>query len=172
MRIPVMIVAIAAASALAACGGSTDKAASAYSKDDFNKNFNALMAAVPSHFQDIVGEKIGNEGIVGVFNSKIDLPGTTGCQVKNTADDKATVVCDQGYYENIDDAKKAYATIRGWAIAAKPSDAVSADIPGDPGSAIVSSYAIRANGAQAMVGVVKDDDSKKYEVGFVFGKPQ
>jgi len=170
MRIPIALFALAAASVLAGCGGgSSDKAASAYSKDDFNKNFLALMAAEPGHFQDILGEKEGSEGIVGIFRSKIALPGTTDCRVKNTADDKSMVICDQGTYDTIDEAKKAYATIKAWAIAAMPSDAESMEQNGDPD--IPFRYVVRYKGSQAQAAVAKDDDTKKFDVGFVFSKP-
>ena len=159
------------AGALAACSGSpSDKATpTPFSQQDFNKNFLAIMAQTPTHFQDMLGEKQGSEGIIPIFSSKIALPGTTACTVKNTADDKAMVICNYGSYASLKDAKTAYLTIKKWAITAMPNSAASMEQNGDPD--IPFRYIIRYKGAQAQAAAAKNDDTKQYDVGFVFNKP-
>lgn len=158
---------------LAACGGgksdSDSSTPSPFSQADFNKAFNQYIAAEPSHFQDLVGEQVGKEGIVGIFNSKLDLPGTNYCHIKNTADDKANVQCSMGEFASLDEAKKLYATLKERALKALPADAKTTEPAGSDDVPAV--FVMLVKGGMAEVAVAKDDDTKKYEVGYVFAKP-
>ena len=160
--------------ALTGCGGGSSESSATptpFSQSAFNKGFDQYLAAEKTHFQDILGEKQGQDGLTPIFASKIEMPGVKSCLVHNTANDSAMVICTYGSYEKLGDAQAAYKIVKAHAYAALPNSGAKV-LEDKPSADIPMRYVMQVNGAQAMVAIGKNSDTKKYDVGYVFAKPQ
>lgn len=164
--------AAAAVTLLTACGGATkaQPTPAPFTQADFNSGFKQYLANEPTHFQDILGEKKAQDGLTPIFESKIVLAGTQRCDVHNTANDDAMAICTYGSYDKLADAQKAYKIVKERAVAALPDTAQVLEQPGD--AKIPVRFIMRIKDAQAIAAIAKNDDTKQYDVGYIFSKAQ